>query len=99
MKKLILKLYIAGETPAIKQAIAELRNILTGEFGKKYDLLIVDILKHPEMAEKDKIMAAPTLLKRLPPPVRKIIGDLTNKEKVLIGLDIYRPAKTNGRKP
>lgn len=87
----MLKLYVAGNSPAVKKATLELQTILRNEFGTHYDLVVIDILKHPQLAEKDKIMAAPTLLKLLPPPARKIIGDLTNKEKVLLGLDLYHP--------
>jgi len=87
--KLILKLYVVGETALLKKAVKELRHILTGEFDSNYNLTVVDILKHPEVAEKDKIIAAPTLLKLLPPPARKIIGDLSNKEKLLSGLGLY----------
>ena len=93
MQNLVLKLYIAGETSASKKSIEKLRTILTDGLGKNYDLLIIDILKHPEMAEKDKIMAAPTLLKRLPPPAQKIIGNLTSKDKVLLGLNLYPPSR------
>ncbi len=89
MTQLILKLYVVGETAFSKKAIAQLRSILTAEFKGGYELTVIDILKHPELAEKDKIIAAPTLLRMLPPPARKIIGDLTNREKVLLGLDVH----------
>lgn len=88
LPKLILRFYFAEESPALKKSIAELRRILKDNFGSDYELTLVDVLKNPQMAEKDKILATPTLLRLLPPPARKIIGDLTNKEKVLIALEL-----------
>lgn len=98
MEKLILKLYVVGETAFSKKTIAQLRDILKAEFANNYELSIVDILKNPQLAEKDKIIAAPTLLRLLPPPLRKIIGDLSNKDKVLLGLDMYHCKTTLGSK-
>ncbi len=85
----VLKLYVAGNTPNSNQAIQTLNDILTKEFRGVYTLKVIDVLKNPQLAEEDKILATPTLAKVLPPPVRKIIGDLSNREKVLIGLDLY----------
>ncbi|MGB3206421.1 MAG: circadian clock protein KaiB, partial [Crinalium sp.] len=65
-----------------------LKNILENEFKGVYALKVIDVLKNPQLAEEDKILATPTLAKILPPPVRKIIGDLSDREKVLIGLDL-----------
>ncbi|MDJ0524050.1 MAG: circadian clock protein KaiB, partial [Microcystis sp. M53600_WE12] len=65
-----------------------LKNILEEEFQGVYALKVIDVLKNPQLAEEDKILATPTLAKVLPPPVRKIIGDLSDREKVLIGLDL-----------
>ena len=65
-----------------------LKNILEQEFQGVYALKVIDVLKNPQLAEEDKILATPTLAKILPPPVRKIIGDLSDREKVLIGLDL-----------
>ena len=89
-RKLILKLYVAGQTASSQRAVNELRRLLANELKGNYDLVVIDVTKYPHLAEKDKIIAAPTLLKVLPPPVRKIIGDLTNKDKVLIGLDVKK---------
>ena len=87
-KTYILKLYVAGNTPNSMRALNTLREILNNEFKGVYALKVIDVLKQPQLAEEDKILATPTLAKILPPPVRKIIGDLSDREKVLIGLDL-----------
>jgi circadian clock protein KaiB len=87
-KTYVLKLYVAGNTPTSIRALKTLNNILEKEFQGVYALKVIDVLKNPQLAEEDKILATPTLAKILPPPVRKIIGDLSDREKVLIGLDL-----------
>ncbi len=87
-KTYILKLYVAGNTPNSMRALKTLRNILDTEFQGVYALKVIDVLKNPQLAEEDKILATPTLAKILPPPVRRIIGDLSDRERVLIGLDL-----------
>ncbi len=87
-KTYILKLYVAGNTPNSVRALKTLKNILELEFQGVYILKVIDVLKNPQLAEEDNILAIPTLTKVLPPPVRKIIGDLSDREKVLIGLDL-----------
>jgi circadian clock protein KaiB len=87
-KTYVLKLYVAGNTPNSVRALKTLKNILEQEFKGVYALKVIDVLKNPQLAEEDKILATPTLSKVLPPPVRKIIGDLSDREKVLIGLDL-----------
>jgi circadian clock protein KaiB len=87
-KTYILKLYVAGNTPNSMRALKTLRNILETEFRGVYALKVIDVLKNPQLAEEDKILATPTLAKILPPPVRRIIGDLSDRERVLIGLDL-----------
>lgn len=87
-KTYILKLYVAGNTPNSIRALKTLNSILEREFQGVYALKVIDVLKNPQLAEEDKILATPTLSKILPPPVRKIIGDLSDREKVLIGLDL-----------
>jgi circadian clock protein KaiB len=87
-KTYILKLYVAGNTPNSMRALKTLRNILETEFRGVYALKVIDVLKNPQLAEEDKILATPTLSKILPPPVRRIIGDLSDRERVLIGLDL-----------
>lgn len=87
-KTYVLKLYVAGNTPNSIRALRILRNILEQDFQGVYALKVIDVLTNPQLAEEDKILATPTLSKILPPPVRKIIGDLSDREKVLIGLDL-----------
>ncbi len=87
-KTYILKLYVAGNTPNSMRALNTLREILKTDFQGVYALKVIDVLKSPQLAEEDKILATPTLAKILPPPVRRIIGDLSDREKVLIGLDL-----------
>lgn len=87
-KTYVLKLYVAGNTPNSVRALKTLKNILEHDFQGVYALKVIDVLKNPQLAEEDKILATPTLSKVLPPPVRKIIGDLSDREKVLIGLDL-----------
>ena len=87
-KTYVLKLYVAGNTPNSMRALKTLKNILEEEFQGGSALKVIDVLKNPHLAEEDKILATPTLSKILPPPVRKIIGDLTDRERVLIGLDL-----------
>lgn len=87
-KTYVLKLYVAGNTPNSIRALKTLNTILEEEFQGVYALKVIDVLKNPQLAEEDKILATPTLSKILPPPVRKIIGDLSDREKVLIGLDL-----------
>ncbi|MDZ7960806.1 MAG: circadian clock protein KaiB [Aulosira sp. DedQUE10] len=87
-KTYVLKLYVAGNTPNSVRALKTLQDILEQEFQGVYALKVIDVLKNPQLAEDDKILATPTLSKILPPPVRKIIGDLSDRERVLIGLDL-----------
>lgn len=87
-RKYILKLYVTGQTTNSVKAIQNLRNILSGELKDLYELKIIDVLENPQLAEDEKILATPTLSRVLPPPVKRIIGDLSDKEKVLLGLDI-----------
>ena len=84
----VLKLYVSGKTPRAELAIANLRRICDEELEGQYQLEIIDVLEHPEAAEDDRILATPTLIKQLPAPLRRVIGDLTDKEKVLFGLAV-----------
>ncbi|MCA9796692.1 MAG: circadian clock protein KaiB [Candidatus Eremiobacteraeota bacterium] len=86
--KYILKLYIAGQTARSSRAIANLRKLCEESLQDQYELRVFDVLENPEMAETDKVMATPTLIRELPPPMRRIIGDLSNRDKVFLGLDI-----------
>lgn len=86
--KIKLKLYITGRTSRSENAISNLQRICSEEFKNNYILQIIDVLEQPQLAEDEKILATPTLIKELPPPLRRIIGDLSNSEKVLLGLDL-----------
>lgn len=90
MTTYLLRLYVTGSTFRSLRAIENLRAICDAELAGQYDVEVIDVLENPQMAEKDKILATPTLVKRLPEPVRKIIGDLSDREKVLFGLDVER---------
>ncbi|MCB8985911.1 MAG: circadian clock protein KaiB [Ardenticatenaceae bacterium] len=83
-----LKLYITGQTPRSRRAIENLYQTCQEMLNGRYDLTIIDVLEHPELAEEEKILATPTLIKVTPPPLRRIIGDLSDTEKVFIGLDL-----------
>jgi circadian clock protein KaiB len=86
-----LKLYIAGQTPRSMVALANLKKIGEEHLAGHYQIEIIDLLENPHLAKGDQILAVPTLVKDLPPPLRKIIGDLSDTERVLVGLDL-RPA-------
>lgn len=88
MSKVYLRLYITGTTPNSERAVKNLTRICEDEFGDDFELEVVDVLERPQLAEDDKIMATPYLLKRLPLPVQRIIGDLSDREKVLLGLEL-----------
>ncbi|MHB8997023.1 MAG: circadian clock KaiB family protein [Armatimonadota bacterium] len=87
-----LRLYVAGQTPKSLTAFANLKRICEEHLAGKYDIEVVDLIENPSLAAGDQILAIPTLVRQLPEPIRKIIGDLSNTEKVLVGLDL-RPAK------
>ncbi len=84
----LLKLYVVGTSNRTEPAIANLKRICEDEFPGCYELVIIDILTHPAFAEEQKILAAPTLVKERPLPIRRIIGDFSDKEKVLAGMDL-----------
>lgn len=88
----ILRLYIAGQTPNSMAAIANLKKICEEKLEGKYRIEVVDLLEKPQLAKGDQIIAIPTLVRRLPPPVKKIIGNLSKTESVIVGLDL-QPAR------
>jgi len=91
----VLRLYVSGQTPRSVLAIENMRRICAEHISERYTLEIIDIYLHPEACQKEQIIAVPTLLKVLPHPLRRIIGDLSNTEKVLIGLNLVpRPGAT-----
>jgi circadian clock protein KaiB len=90
----LLRLYVTGSTPRSVRAIQNIRAICEEQLHGRYELDVVDIYQHPAGISTEQIVVTPTLVKQLPLPVRKLIGDLSNTERVLVGLDI-RPQKTN----
>jgi circadian clock protein KaiB len=91
-KSYILRLYVAGQTRKSLTAFANLKKICEEHLRGRYRIEVIDLLENPQLAKGDQILAIPTLVRQLPPPLRKIIGDLSNTEKVLVGLDL-RPAE------
>ena len=83
-----LRLYVAGQTPKSLQAFANLKRICEEHLAGNYQLEVIDLLKNPQLAKGDQILALPALVRKLPEPVRRIIGDLSNTERVLVGLDL-----------
>jgi circadian clock protein KaiB len=83
-----LRLYVAGQTPKSIKAFANLKKICDAHLAGKYQIEVIDLLKNPQLAKGDQIIAIPTLVRKLPEPIKKIIGDLANTERVLVGLDI-----------
>lgn len=90
--KWTLRLYVAGQTPKSVAAFANLKRICEEHLKGQYRIEVVDLLENPTLAQGDQILAVPTLVRQLPPPVKRIIGDLSNTERVLVGLDI-RPSE------
>lgn len=83
-----LRLYVAGQTPKSVSAFANLKKICEEHLQGRYELEIIDLIENPGLARGDQILAVPTLVRRLPKPIKKIIGDLSNRERVLVGLDL-----------
>lgn len=81
---------MTGSSSRAEVAIANLRRICEQELRGEYELQIIDVLKHPQLAEDERILATPTLIKQLPPPLRRVIGDLSDTDKVLLGLEVRR---------
>lgn len=85
-----LRLYVAGQTPRSMTAFQNLKNICEEYLKGKYHIEVIDLMENPTLARGDQILAIPTLVRKLPQPIRKIIGDLSNTERVLVGLDIQQ---------
>ena len=83
-----LRLYVAGQTPKSLQAFANLKKICEEHLMGRYQIEVIDLIENPQLAKGDQILAIPTLVRKLPQPLRKIIGDLSNTERVLVGLDL-----------
>lgn len=83
-----LRLYVAGKTAKSVAALANLKQLCETHLAGRYEIEIIDLLKNPQLAAGDQILAVPTLVRKFPEPIRKIIGDLSNQERVLVGLDV-----------
>jgi circadian clock protein KaiB len=93
-----LRLYVAGQTPKSLTAFSNLKRICEEHLAGKYTIEVVDLVKNPQLAAGDQILAIPTLVRKLPEPVRKIIGDLSNTDRVLVGLDLrVRPVELGAK--
>ncbi len=86
--KCVLKVYVTGLTPKIERPIMNLKKVCEERLNGKYELEVINILEHPEAADEQRILATPTLVKSLPEPVRRVIGDISDIEKVMVGLDL-----------
>jgi circadian clock protein KaiB len=86
----VLRLYVAGQTPKSINAFKNLKAICEDKLGGTYEIEVIDLLVNPQLAGDDQIFATPTLVRKLPIPVRKIIGDLSDTERVLVGLDLFQ---------
>jgi circadian clock protein KaiB len=87
-KKWNLRLYVAGQTPKSLIALANLRRICDEHMNGQYAIEVIDLMENPQLAQRDQIVAIPTLVRELPSPLKRIIGDLSNTERVLVGLDV-----------
>lgn len=86
MPRPLLKLYVTGQTPNSLRAIANIRSLFEDALEKEYDLVVIDVLEQPHLAEQDRVLVTPTLIKQIPPPPRRVLGDLSDRERVLWGL-------------
>jgi circadian clock protein KaiB len=87
-KKWNLRLYVAGQTPKSITALANLKRICDEHMNGRYEIEVIDLMENPQLARRDQIVAIPTLVRELPSPLKRIIGDLSNTERVLVGLDV-----------
>ena len=87
-ERYLLRLYVTGMTPRSARAISSIRTICQERLLGRYDLQVIDIYKHPQLTREEQIVAAPTLIKQLPLPLRRMVGDLSDRERVLLGLDL-----------
>ena len=94
-----LRLYVAGQTPKSITALANLRRLCEERLAGRYHIEVIDLLSQPHLARRDEIVVIPTLVRKLPPPIRRIIGDLSNEERVLVGLDVSDGGTRRGRSP
>jgi circadian clock protein KaiB len=92
-----LRLYVAGQTPKSITALANLKRLCESHLAGRYRIQVVDLQSQPHLARRDEIIVIPTLVRKLPPPIRKIIGDLSDEERVLVGLDVRNGRSSRGR--
>jgi circadian clock protein KaiB len=92
-----LRLYVAGQTPRSLAALTNLKKICADHLEGRYELEVIDLAKNPQLAQGDQILAIPTLVRNLPVPIRKIIGDLSNADRVLVGLDLRGSQQVNAK--
>jgi circadian clock protein KaiB len=85
-----LRLYVAGQTPKSLTAFANLRRICEEHLAGRYQIEVIDLMKHPELAQTDQIIALPTLVRKLPEPIKRIVGDLSNSERVVLGMNLEK---------
>ena len=89
-ERYVLRLYVTGMTPRSTEAFATIKALCEERLQGRYELEVIDIYQHPQLAIDEQIIAVPTLVKQLPPPLRRLVGDLSNEERVLLGLDLRR---------
>ena len=94
-----LRLYVAGQTPKSITALANLRRLCEERLAGRYHIEVIDLLSQPHLARRDEIVVIPTLVRKMPPPIRRIIGDLSNEERVLVGLDVSDGGTRRGGSP
>jgi len=93
VNKFRFKLYVAGQTPRSQQAVTNLRQLCEESLPGRYDMEVIDVLQHPDLAEDERILATPTLVKLSPTPIRRVIGDLSDFPKVRMGLELDTPGE------
>jgi circadian clock protein KaiB len=99
LSKYLLTLYVTGTSPRTRVAISNLQRLCENELAGQYELEVVDVLENPQRAEDEKILATPTLIKQLPLPLRRVIGDLSDREKVLLGLEVQTTSPASTTRP
>jgi circadian clock protein KaiB len=98
-EKYVLRLYIAGTTAASSRSVETLRSICEENLKGRYELMVVDVFQQPALAKDEQIIAVPTLIKKLPAPLRRVVGDLSNEHRVLVGLDLKPKKHGKARTP
>jgi circadian clock protein KaiB len=98
-ERYLLRLYIAGTTPASSRSVETLRTICESHLPGRYELIVVDVFQQPSLAKDEQVIAVPTLIKKLPAPLRRIVGDLSNEHRVLVGLDLEPQDHGKARPP